>query len=50
MGYLKILELRQKAKDRLGSQFDLKQFHHVLLGRDQVPLAMLEQLVDHPNL
>jgi len=24
MGYLKILDLRQKAKDRLGSQFNLK--------------------------
>ena len=46
VGYLKILELRQKAKDRLGSQFDLKQFHHVLLGSGQVPLAMLEQLVE----
>jgi uncharacterized protein (DUF885 family) len=46
IGYLKILELRQKAKDRLGSQFDLKQFHHVLLGSGQVPLALLEHQVD----
>ena len=46
VGYLKILELRQKAKDLLGSQFDLKQFHHVLLGSGQVPLAKLEQLVE----
>jgi uncharacterized protein (DUF885 family) len=46
VGFLKILELRQQAKDRLGSQFDLKQFHHVLLGSGQMPLAMLEQLVE----
>jgi uncharacterized protein (DUF885 family) len=46
VGYLKILELRQKAKDRLGSKFDLKQFHHVLLGSGQLPLALLEQSID----
>jgi uncharacterized protein (DUF885 family) len=46
VGYLKVLELRQKAKDQLGSRFDLKQFHHVLLGSGQVPLAILEQQVD----
>jgi uncharacterized protein (DUF885 family) len=46
VGYLKVLELRQKAKDQLGSQFDLKQFHQVLLDSGQVPLAILEQLVD----
>jgi uncharacterized protein (DUF885 family) len=52
VGYLKILELRQQAKDRLGSQFDLKQFHRVLLGSGQVPLAILEQAVEayQPNL
>lgn len=46
VGFLKILELRQRAKDQLGSRFDLKEFHHVLLDSGQVPLAMLEQLVD----
>jgi uncharacterized protein (DUF885 family) len=45
IGYLKILELRQAAKDRLGSKFDLKQFHRVLLGSGQVPLSLLEQQV-----
>jgi uncharacterized protein (DUF885 family) len=46
IGYLKILELRQRAKDRLGSKFDLKQFHRVLLGSGQVPLSLLEQQVE----
>ena len=43
---MKILELRQRAKDRLGSKFDLKQFHRVLLGSGQVPLSLLEQQVE----
>jgi uncharacterized protein (DUF885 family) len=46
IGMLKILELREKAKKELGSKFDLRQFHEVLLTNGAVPLDMLEQLVD----
>ncbi len=46
VGFLKILELRQKAMDKLGSQFDLKKFHSIILGSGQLPLEMLEQQVD----
>ncbi len=46
VGYLKILELRKKAKEKLGSKFDLKKFHSVLLGSGQLPLAMLEKQVE----
>lgn len=46
VGFLKILELRQKAKDKLGSRFDLKKFHSIVLGSGQLPLEMLEQQVD----
>ena len=46
VGFLKILELRQKAKDKLGSRFDLKKFHNIILGSGQLPLEMLEQQVD----
>ena len=46
VGFLKILELRQKAKEQLGSQFDLKEFHRIILGSGQLPLEMLEQQVD----
>jgi uncharacterized protein (DUF885 family) len=46
VGFLKILDLRQKAKDRLGSRFDLKAFHRVVLENGELPLATLEQLVE----
>ena len=46
IGFLKILELRQKAMDALGTRFNLKKFHHVLLCNGEMPLAILEQLVD----
>ncbi len=46
IGMIKLLELRQKAQDALGDQFDLKAFHNVVIGNGGVPLAILEQLVD----
>ena len=46
VGELKILELREKAKAALGSQFNLKDFHAVVLENGGVPLTLLEQLVD----
>jgi uncharacterized protein (DUF885 family) len=46
IGMLKILELRQRAIDRLGDQFDLKEFHNVILGNGSMPLEILERVVD----
>ncbi len=46
VGMLKILELRQRAMDRLGDQFDIREFHNVVLGSGSVPLELLERLVD----
>ena len=46
VGMLKILELRQRAMDSLGEQFDLKEFHNVVLGNGSVPLEILERMVD----
>lgn len=46
IGFLKILELRQKSKDALGAKFDLKTFHQVVLANGSVPLSILEKLVD----
>jgi uncharacterized protein (DUF885 family) len=45
IGQLKILELRQRAKDLLGSKFDIKQFHNVVLSTGAVPLTVLEDVV-----
>ena len=46
VGMLKILELREKARDELGDQFDLKEFHRVILGNGSMPLEVLEQVVN----
>lgn len=43
---IKILELRQRAMDALGDQFDLKEFHNVILGNGSLPLEILEQVVE----
>jgi uncharacterized protein (DUF885 family) len=46
MGQLKIIELRQKAEKRLQAQFDLKEFHDVILKNGALPFTILEQVVD----
>lgn len=46
IGMIKILELREKAKSELGDDFDIREFHNVVLGSGPVPLNVLEQFVD----
>jgi uncharacterized protein (DUF885 family) len=46
IGELKMLELRQKARQALGDRFDLRQFHNVILKNGSMPLALLEQVVE----
>lgn len=46
IGEIKIVALRQKAKDALGERFDLRQFHNVILSGGAMPLSLLEQAVD----
>jgi len=46
IGMIKILQLRQKTMDALGDQFDLQEFHQVVLSNGPVPLEILERLVD----
>ena len=45
VGMTKILELRDLAKNELGDQFDIREFHNVLLTNGSVPLGILEDLV-----
>jgi uncharacterized protein (DUF885 family) len=45
IGELKIRELRKKAKAELGSKFDIREFHDVILGHGTVTLSILEELI-----
>ena len=46
IGMLKILELRAKAKNALGDQFDIREFHEVVLSHGAIPLHILENFVN----
>ena len=46
MGMLKILELREKAKETLGDKFDIRKFHTIVLDQGIVPLFILEDIID----
>lgn len=46
MGMLKILELRDRAINKMGDKFDLKKFHSLILNQGIVPLFVLEDLID----
>ena len=45
VGMLKILELREKAKQEMGESFDIKDFHSAVLDQGQPPLFIVEDLV-----
>jgi uncharacterized protein (DUF885 family) len=45
LGELKIRSLRQRAEETLGSRFNLREFHDVLLTNGAVPLDVLDDMV-----
>ena len=45
VGMIKILELRGLAERELGEQFDIREFHNVVLTNGSMPLQLLEELV-----
>ena len=46
MGQLKILELRDRAQKSLGSKFDIRAFHDVVLDSGPLPLDVLDEQVN----
>jgi len=46
IGELKIRELRDKAEKELGSKFDIRAFHEVVLNQGTVTLAILEDRIN----
>lgn len=46
IGELKILELRERAEDKLGADFDIRSFHDEVLGAGGIPLNILEDRID----
>lgn len=46
VGQLKIRELRARATETLGEDFDIREFHDLVLGAGALPLNLLEARVD----
>jgi uncharacterized protein (DUF885 family) len=46
IGMMRILDLRAKAQKALGAKFSIKGFHNTVLETGNVPLPVLEQMVD----
>ena len=47
IGELKIRELRKKAEEALGSDFDIREFHEIILEQGTVTLTILERRVNN---
>ena len=47
IGQLKILELRQRAQDKMKDKFDIKVFHQKVLESGVMPLALLEKKINN---
>ena len=47
IGKIKILELREWARQELGDAFDIKNFHDTVLRNGPVPLSVLEENIQN---
>ncbi len=47
MGEQRLLSIRQQMQDRMGSRFDLAQFHTALLSQGSLPLDVLQDAMHH---
>lgn len=46
IGELKIWELRHRAEDALGENFNIREFHDAVLAEGGLPLSLLEEKID----
>lgn len=46
IGMQKIIELRARARAKLGDRFDLRRFHDIILGAGPLPLPLLDERID----
>ncbi len=46
LGQLEILKLREEARQKLGSKFDIRDFHDEVLGDGPLPLDVLHSNVE----
>jgi len=46
IGMLTILELRQRTEEQLGENYDIREFHDVVLKNGAVPMKVLEEIID----
>ena len=46
LGMLKILELRKRAQEQLGDNFDIRTFHDRILEEGSLPLNLMEAKID----
>ena len=46
IGMLKLLELRDRASERLAGRFDIREFHDLILRSGPLPLAILDEVVE----
>jgi hypothetical protein len=45
IGMIKILELRERARESLGADFDIRRFHDLVLKNGAMPMAILEEVI-----
>ena len=46
IGSLKMMELRERARQRLGDRFDIREFHEWVLSQGSMPLGVLDAYVE----
>lgn len=47
IGMIQMLAIRQNAMDQLGDQFDLKEYHNLVLSNGSMPLEVLARVVEN---